>query len=140
MSNKIGNFESIEAAREFFKGDRFATESGIMIEELEPGRSVCSFEISKHHLNAEGGLMGGATFTLIDFAFATASSCIHRPTVAMQVSVNYLNAVKGKKLTAKAECKKDGRATCVYIVTVTDDAGRDIAHAVLTGYKVQNKN
>ena len=98
MSNKIGNFESIEAAREFFKGDRFATESGIMIEELEPGRSVCSFEISKHHLNAEGGLMGGATFTLIDFAFATASSCIHRPTVAMQVSVNYLNAVKGKKL------------------------------------------
>lgn len=136
MENRIGTFESIEAAREFFRGDRYATESGIVIEKLEPGKSVCSFEINEHHLNAEGGLMGGAIFTLIDFAFATASSSIHRPTVAMQVSVSYLNAAKGKKLTAAAECRKDGRTSCVYNVQVTDDTGRDIAQAVMTGFKL----
>ena len=135
MEERIGSFESLEAAREFFSGDRFATEADMVIDELEPGRSVCSFVINQHHMNAEGGVMGGAIFTLMDFAFASAASAVHRPTVAMQVSVNYLNAVKGKKLTAAAECKKDGRTSCVYNVTVTDDLEREIAQAVFTGFK-----
>lgn len=137
MDQSTGTFESLEAARQFFRGDRFATESGITLDDLQEGKSVCSFEISGHHMNAEGGLMGGATFTLIDFAFATAAASIHRPTVVMQVSVSYLNAVKGKKLTATAECIKDGRTSCVYNVTVRDDTGRDIAQAVMTGFKLE---
>ena len=132
----IGGFESLEAAREFFRGDRYATESGMVIDELEEGRSVCSFEISEHHMNAEGGLMGGAIFTLADFAFASAAATLHRPNVAMQVSMNYLNSAKGKKLTATAECLKNGRTTCVFNVTVRDETGRDIAQAVMTGFKL----
>lgn len=136
MEKKIGNFESLEAAREFFREDRFATESGMAIDELEEGRSVCSFEVNEHHRNAEGGLMGGATFTLIDFAFASAAATVHRPTVAMQVSVSYLNAPKGKRLTATAERLKDGRTSCVYNVSVKDETGRFIAQAVMTGFKL----
>lgn len=133
---KIGNFESIDAARAFFQGDRYATESGIVIDELEEKRSVCSFEINEHHRNAEGGLMGGAIFTLVDFAFATAASTVHRPTVVMQVSVNFMSAAKGKRLTAEAECRKDGRTSCVYNVLVKDDRGTEIAQAVMTGFKL----
>lgn len=136
MKETIGTFESLEAARDFFRGDRYATESGIILDELQVGRAVCSFVITEHHLNAEGGLMGGATFTLIDFAFAAASCSVHRPTVAMQASVSYLNAVKGKQLTAVAECRKDGKTSCVYNVLVTDDTGREIAQAVMTGFKL----
>ena len=135
MEQKIGNFESLEAAREFFRGDRFATESDMVIDELAQGRSKCSFVINPHHMNAEGGVMGGAIFTLMDFAFAAAASVVHRPTVAMQVSISYINAVKGKKLIAAAECKKDGRTICTYNVTVTDENEREIAQAVFTGFK-----
>ena len=133
---RIGNFESIEAARDFFRGDRYATESGIVIDVLEEKRSVCSFEINEHHQNAEGGLMDGAIFTLVDFAFATAAATVHRPTVVMQVSMNYLNAAKGRKLIATAECRKDGKTSCVYNVLVKDENGKDIAQAVMTGFKL----
>ena len=83
--------------------------------------------------------MGGAIFTLIDFAFAVASTSVHHPTVAQQVSINYLNQPRGKKLTARAECRKDGRTSCVYIVNVTDDTGREIATALMTGFKLQQE-
>ena len=135
MTGRIGNFLSIEAARDFFLGDRYATETGVVIDDLQEKKSVCSVEINEHHQNAEGGLMGGVIFTLIDFAFAAAAATVHRPTVLMQVSVNYLNAAKGKKLTARAECIKDGRTSCVYNVLVTDENSRNIALAVMTGFK-----
>ena len=80
--------------------------------------------------------MGGAIFTLVDFAFATAAATVHRPTVVMQVSMNYLNAAKGRKLIATAECRKDGKTSCVYNVLVKDENGKDIAQAVMTGFKL----
>ena len=136
MVTGTGIFESLEAAREFFSGDLYATESGIRIDWIESGNAQCSFEITEHHRNAEGGVMGGAIFTLIDFVFAVASTSVHRPTVAQQASVSFLNRPKGKKLTAKVECRKDGRSSCVYSVSVTDDTGRDIATALITGCKI----
>ncbi len=139
MSSGTGIFESLDAARSFFSGDLYATESGIRIDELKDGNSACSFEITEHHRNADGGVMGGAIFTLIDFAFAVASTSVHHPTVAQQVSINYLNQPRGKKLTARAECRKDGRTSCVYIVNVTDDTGREIATALMTGFKLQQE-
>ena len=80
--------------------------------------------------------MGGAVLTLIDFAFATAACNVHRPTVAQQISMNFLNASKGTKLFSEAVCRKDGRISCVYHVNITDDLGRDIAQAVVTGFKL----
>ena len=80
--------------------------------------------------------MGGAIFTLIDLAFAAAANNVHRPTVAQQVSVNFLSGSRGARLTATAACRKDGRTSCVYNVDVTDDLGRDIAQAVITGFKL----
>ena len=132
----MATFANIEEARDFFSGDRYAVESGIMLEELPEGGSVCAMPLTAHHRNAEGGVMGGAIFTLMDFAFATASSNVHRPTVAQQVSINYLSAPKGSRLIARAACRKDGRTSCVYQVNVEDDQGRDVAQAVFTGFKL----
>ena len=132
----MAEFKSLEEARAFFEMDRFATENFITLEELSEGRSVCSMKLGFRHQNAEGGVMGGAILTLIDFTFATAASNMHRPTVAQQISMNFLNGVKGKVLTAEAVCRKDGRTSCVYQVHVKDDLGRDIAQAVATGFKL----
>ena len=129
-------FQTIEEARTFFDGDRYAMENGIHLEEYLPDGSVCSMQLSEHHRNAEGGVMGGAILTLIDFAFATAACNVHRPTVAQQISMNFLNASKGRILTARAVCRKDGKTSCVYHVDITDDLGRDIAQAVVTGFKM----
>ena len=132
----MAEFNSLEAARAFFEQDRYATENGIVLDELTEDGSVCSVILSSRHLNAEGGVMGGVMLTLVDFAFATAASNAHRPTVAQQVSMSFLSAPKGKKLIAKASCRKDGRTSCVYNVNVTDDLGRDIAQAMVTGFKL----
>ena len=59
-------------------------------------------------------------FTLADFSFAVLSNHLHKPTVAQQVSVNYLSAPKGEKLIAKAVCKKNGRSSSIINVDIVD--------------------
>lgn len=129
-------FRTLDEARAYFAADRFAAENGVSLDHLSEGGSECSMILTDRHRNAEGGVMGGAIFTLIDLAFAAAANNLHRPTVAQQVSVNFLSGSRGTRLVARASCRKDGRTSCVYNVDVTDDLGRDIAQAVVTGFKV----
>ncbi len=132
----MSTFKNIEEARDYFKGDKYALNSGIYIEELGENSCVCSMIIKETHRNAVGGVMGGAIFTLADLAFSAASNNVHKPTVAMQTSINFLSAAKGTKLFAKAYCVKDGRTTAVYNVDVKDDTDRLVAQFVGTGYKL----
>ena len=132
----MSTFANIEEARAYFTGDRFAMNAGVSIEALNNDGAVCAFTVTPAHKNAENGVMGGAIFTLIDLAFAAAANNVHRPTVAQQVSMNFLSGTRGTRLTATARCRKDGRTSCVYQVDVSDDLGRDIAQAVVTGYKL----
>lgn len=137
---RAGTERNIEEAREFFKGDRFATENGMVIEELDSEHAVTSVVLSDRHKNALGGVMGGAIFTLADFAFAALTNDKERATVAQQVSINYLSAPKGAKLIATARYKKDGRNSCVVNIDVTDDMGREVAQFVGTGFKLSKDN
>lgn len=132
----MAEFQTLEEARAYFANDRYAVENGITLEALTENGSRCSMALTEHHQNADGHLMGGAVLTLIDFAFATAACRVHRPTVAQQISMNFLNASKGTKLFSESVCRKDGRTSCVYQVNITDDLGRDIAQAVVTGFKL----
>ena len=132
----MSTFNSIEEAREFFKGDKFATNMGVYLEKLDDDCCECSLELNDNHKNAVGGVMGGVMFTLADFAFAVLSNNLHSPTVAQQVSVNYLSAPKGNKLIARAICKKNGRSSSIINVDITDDTGRDIVQFIGTGFKL----
>lgn len=132
----MGTFISSEEAREHFKRDRFASFSGMQVDELTDEYAVCSVDIKEVHQNAYGGIMGGAIFTLADLAFAALSNNIHQPTVAQQVSINYLSSVKGTRLIARATVKKDGNRTITINVDVTDDTGRGIAQFVGLGFKL----
>ena len=73
---------------------------------------------------------------MIQSRFAAASNNAHRPTVAQQVSLNFLNASKGKRLISTASCLKSGRTSCVYVISIKDDLGKDIAQATFTGFKL----
>ena len=126
-----------EEARDYFSQDRFATENGMSIDELDGEHAVTSLTISSRHKNAFGGVMGGAIFTLADFAFAALTNDRERVVVAQQVSINYLSPAKGNRLVATASYRKDGRSSCVVNVDVTDETGRDVAQFVGTGFKLK---
>lgn len=133
----MSTFKTLDAARAYFNDDRFATENGITLDELDAEHAVTSMVLAPRHKNAFGGIMGGAIFTLADFAFAALTNDRERTTVAQQVSVSYLSAPKGGRLVATARFRKDGRSSCVVNVDVADDTGRDIAQFVGTGFKLQ---
>ena len=133
----MGMFKTIEEANAYFSCDRFATENGITLDELDDEHAVTSMTLSPRHKNAFGGVMGGAIFTLADFAFAALTNDRERVTVAQQVSISFLSAAKGERLVATARYRKDGRNSCVVNVDVTDDKGRDIAQFVGTGFKLK---
>ena len=133
----MSRFKTIDEARAYFSCDRFATENGMTLDELDENHAVTSLTIGARHKNAYGGVMGGAIFTLADYAFAALTNDRERITVAQQVSISYLSTVKGSRLVATAHFKKDGRSSCVVNVDVVDDTGREIAQFVGTGFKLK---
>ncbi len=132
----MGTFATLEEAQEHFKKDRFATDAGMRIDAIAEDSAQCSVTLNDCHRNAYGGVMGGAIFTLADFAFAVCANNIHALTVAQQISINYLSAPKGERLIAKAKCLKSGKTSIVITVEVSDDTGRDIALFTGTGFKL----
>ncbi len=122
-------------ARERFSADLFATEAtGIEIEAAEPGYARCSFTPEAKHMNAVGTVMGGALFTLADFTFAIAANIGGNLTQSLTSQISFHTIAKGDRITAEAKLVRGGRTTCYYNVTITDNTGRHVATAVITGY------
>ncbi len=126
----------IEEVRTLFANDRFATEAcGCRVLEASRGHAVCEFDIREGHLNAQGNVMGGAIFTLADFALAIACNIGEQPTVAVSNTIDYMNMAKGKKLIATCEVDKSGRSLGFYTVTVTDELGTAVAKMNATCFR-----
>ena len=132
MSNST---EALENARKAFGNDIFATKTtGIVIDAVGDHYAKCSLVIEPKHLNAVGTVMGGAIFTLADFAFAVASNHAEMNTQSLTSQITYLSVAKGTRLIAEANCVKSGRSTCFYNITVTDDTERLVASISTTGF------
>ncbi|MBD5487221.1 MAG: PaaI family thioesterase [Lachnospiraceae bacterium] len=129
---------ALEEIRNRFKNDHFATEAtGIVIDLAEPGKAVCSMVLEERHMNENNVPMGGAVFTLADFACAIAANGYsERKTVSQNVSITFLSPAKGKRLIAEASCLREGRTTALYTADVRDELGTYVAHAVLNGYAI----
>lgn len=123
----IDEHASLDEVRALFAKDRFASLAGCMIEQAGKGRAVCTMPLEERHLNAQGGVMGGAIFTLADFALAVAVNVGQPGTVAVENSIRYLAAPKGSKLIAEAVTDKPGRTLAFVTVTISDDTGRTVA-------------
>lgn len=126
--------ENLEKVREIFKGDKFATENGMVVDEIGDHYAKCSVELKDIHKNAMGGVMGGVHFTLADFAFAVAANWQQMGTVALSTDIAFIGAVKGNKLTAEATLVKNGRSACCYRIMVTDDLGNIAADVKTVGF------
>lgn len=113
-------FDEVKA---LFAKDRFATDNGAVIDEVDDNYAKCSLEIQDRHRNAMGEVMGGVYFTLADFALAVASNWKEMGWVSLDSQINYLSRAKGRVLTAEAVCIKKGKTTSYYKIDVRDDLG-----------------
>ncbi len=129
---------AMEELNERFRADRFAAQAGVEIREAEPGRALCAMPLRPCHMNANGAPMGGAIFTLADFAYAVASNGFtDRIIVSQQVAITFLAPARGTELLAEAKCLKSGRTTCLYAVDVRDELETYVAHATVNGFTVK---
>ncbi len=132
----LGTAKSLDEIKAFFQKDRFATESGVVIEKIEDGAAVCTMTLTEHHRNSVGSVMGGAIFTLADFTFAVASNWQGTLYVSRSSQITFLGAAKGGQLIATARRVKEGRQTCYYLIDVTDELGTQVAHVTMDGFAV----
>lgn len=129
---------TIEELTKRFHEDRFAAQAGVEIREAEPGRALCAMPLRPCHMNANNTPMGGAIFTLADFAYAVASNGFtDKIIVSQQVAITFLAPARGTELLAEAKCLKSGRTTCLYEVDVRDELGTYVAHATVNGFTVK---
>ncbi len=124
---------TLDQVADYFAGDMFATKAaGCRVVEASRGHAVCEMELRDIHRNATGNVMGGAIFTLADFALAIASNVGEAPSVSVSNTIEYLSATKGSRLVATCEADKSGRRLGFYTVEITDDTGRRIAKMCAT--------
>ena len=118
----------LDEARAFFGNDRFATEAaGAVIESIDGDEAVCSMELAPVHFNAAGAVMGGAVFTLADFALAVATNHQGTHSVSVSNTIEFIGTTRGSRLIAHARPDKVGKSLCFYTVVVEDDLGETIA-------------
>ncbi len=132
---------TLEQVKAYFEKDLYATKlSGIEITEVKQHYAVCRMPVTAEHKNARGTPMGGAIFTLADFAAAVAanSELADEHVISLRADISYLNAAKGECLYATARCIKHGGSTTLYRVDVADALGTQVALVSVTGYVLKN--
>ncbi len=122
--------------RERLEDDKLARSMGIELLEVREGYSKCAMVVTEEMLNAHRSTHGGAIFTLADFAFAVACNSHGQVAVALQVSINFLEAVpSGTRLIAEGKEEALGSRIGLYRLTVKDDSGKLVASAQATAYR-----
>ena len=126
----------LKQLKDKFIHDAFVADGlGAVIDGASYGFARVSMEIQPRHCNALGIPMGGAVFTLADFAFAVAANQ-GRDVVTQASQITFLKAAQGKRLIAEARQVKDGKRVCFYEVKVNDDLGTEVAFVTINGYVV----
>jgi len=135
----IDENSTLEEIQEYFKADKFATNAGCEVVSAKPGDAVVKMPITPDHLNANGTVMGGAMFTVADFAVAVASNSGDKNSVGIAATCQFFRASQGTTLFAHGYAQKDGRSVGFYTIDVTDDQDKDIARFTFTMHNSPRK-
>lgn len=119
--------ESSDFIKNFMKQDRYAVHSNIELVSASPGQALAKMPVAPYHLNGLGIVMGGAIFTLADFAFAAACNSHDTVAVAINVNISFIKSAKGGTLWAQAREISKNHKLGTYTVEVKDEAGELIA-------------
>jgi len=112
---------------------------GCELEAVGQGYARCTLRLRPEHNNALGDPMGGAIFTLADFAFGVASNFDRDVFVSTAADVHFIARSRGSVLTAEAREIRSGRRTCLFSVEVTDDLGAQVAYMTISGHLIRER-
>lgn len=120
--------------------DRFATEAGIELIEINQGYGKAQLVVGPQHLNAGNTTQGGAIFTLADLALAAAANSHGTLALSLTSNITFLRGSgPGDILTAEARERYTGKRTGHYQVDVTNQNGDLIATFEASVYRKDNK-
>lgn len=130
----------LERAKAQFSADLFATQTtGVEILEASAGHAKCMLRLKPNHMNCLGVPMGGAIFTLADYAYAIASNFDQRPAISTSGQITYLSQAKGDILYAEASAIRSGRSTNFFKIEISDNLGNDVAYMTMNGFVLPEK-
>ena len=137
--------KNLEQIRAFFTNDKFAANADIVIDSANDDEVRCSMVLSDKHLNAAGGVQGGAIFTLADLAFAVHANLRLAlgeqvgATVGQSCNITFLKSACEGRLFAASRCLHRGRQISVFSVSVYDEKERVIAQMQCNGFTMPSK-
>ena len=142
MDNNI-SAGSRQVADHMMENDFFSQWLGIELLKVTEGYSLIRMTVRNEMVNGFGIAHGGIAFSLGDSAFAFACNNRNNLSVALDVTTSFIKAVNiGDTLTAEAKEIHNGRSTGVYLVTITNQRGEQVAlfkgTCFRTGKKLMN--
>ena len=117
------------------QNDRFAANSGCVLEEIGDGYARATLEVTPEHLNAGGVCQGGVIFTLADLTFASIVNASGFLTPLTSGTVYYHRSAQlGDTLTAEGRVLSDHHKLPCAIVEVRTQDGTHVATFTGEGY------
>ncbi len=139
MPLKMNDEDKMENLKQLFSKDPFAEQLGIEVLELSPGYAKVRMKLDASHLNFNNFVHGGVIFTLLDQAFAAASNSHNQSSVAVSMSVQFINAPKPEGLLyAEGQEVHKSRKLGLYQMTVKDESGKLICRSDGRVYRIGN--
>lgn len=125
----------------YCKTDRFAAKNGMVVTELGENYAKTEMVIDESILNGLGIPMGGAYFTLGDFAFGAANQYITNSVVTLDASIDFIASAKLGD-TVSATCSQVSRARKIVRneIIIRDQDDKLLAIMRCTGYRKETWN
>ena len=116
-----------------FHFDAISAFENYEIKEMRDGRVTVTTKVVNSSLNYYGNAHGGYLYTLCDQISGLVVISLDLDVVTLQSSINYLKAgYLGDELTIKGECVHKGRTTCVVVVDLINQDGKNVCKATFT--------
>lgn len=137
MSNKISRSEKqmTDLVRERMKDSRASSYFGFEVESVKKGKVVFLLDAKIRHKQIHGVVHGGILAALADTTAAIAAYTVvpeGTEMVTVQLSINYLKAAPGGKITAVAKVLRAGRNFVVTECEIVNEDKSLAAKALVT--------
>ena len=117
-----------DLARYFNEEVTFSRHIGAKVEEVEPGRSAISIDVTDIHLNGAGTLHGGVYASLIDTAMGlSVLALVGVRSATIEMNVHFLGAVSQGRITCESRVVHRTRRTATAEAKVHDSEGNLVA-------------
>lgn len=118
-----------EVVAKMMQQDAFSRWLGITVIAVREGYSKVQMTLREEMVNGFGVIHGGVPFSLADSAFAFACNNRNNLSLALDTNITFTRSTRpGDVLTAEAIEVHNGKSTGLYQITVTNQAGVQVAH------------